>query len=89
MAYSPLGQGDLLGKRALKSIAKSAGLTPAQLALAFVLSQEGVVAIPKSSNVDHLRENLAAQSITLDAATRASIDAAFPPPTGPVSISVV
>jgi diketogulonate reductase-like aldo/keto reductase len=89
MAYSPLGQGDLLGQRALKSIAKSAGLTPAQLALAFVLSQEGVVAIPKSSNVDHLHENVAARSIMLDAATRAGIDAAFPPPSGPVSISIV
>jgi len=89
MAYSPLGQGDLLEKRALKSLAKSAGLTPAQLALAFVLSQDGVVAIPKAANLDHLRENVAALSITLDAATRASIDTAFPRPSGPVRISII
>ena len=87
MAYSPLGQGDLLGKRALRSIAAAAGMTPAQLALAFVLAQDGVVAIPKASDLDHLRENVAALSISLDASTRASIDAAFPAPRGPVSIS--
>lgn len=89
MAYSPLGQGELLRKRALKSIADSAGLTPAQLALAFVLSQDGVVAIPKASDLDHLRENVAALSTTLDAATRASIDIAFPLPSGPASISIL
>ncbi len=89
MAYSPLGQGDLLAKRALKSIAASAGVTPAQLALAFVLAQDGVVAIPKASDLDHLRENVAALSVTLDGSTRASIDAAFPAPRGPVSISIV
>lgn len=89
MAYSPLGQGHLLGKRALKSLAKSVGLTPAQLALAFVLSQDGVVAIPKTSDLNHLRENIVALSITLDAAMRTRIDAAFAPPSGPLSISIV
>ena len=88
MAYSPLGQGDLLAKRALQSIAASAGVTPAQLALAFVLAQDGVVAIPKASDLDHLRENVGALSITLDGSTRASIDAAFPAPRGSVSISI-
>lgn len=87
MAYSPLGQGDLLRKRAFASIAKSAHLTPAQLALAFVLSRDGVVAIPKTSSPDRLRENVDAQSITLDAATLARIDAAFPPPSGRTRIS--
>jgi diketogulonate reductase-like aldo/keto reductase len=87
MAYAPLGQGELLRNRAFASIARSANLTPAQLAIAFVLSREGVVAIPKTSNVDRLRENLAAQSITLDADTLARIDAAFPPPSGPARIS--
>ena len=87
MAYSPLGQGELLRKRAFATIAKSAKLTPAQLALAFVLSRDGVVAIPKTSDPDRLRENVAAQSITLDSRTLAQIDAAFPPPSGPTSIS--
>ena len=89
MAYSPLGQGSLLRDRSLRSIAESLSVTPAQLALAFVLSHDGVVAIPKASDLGHLRENIAALSITLDAATRARIDAAFPPPDGPVSISIV
>jgi aldehyde reductase len=89
MAYSPLGQGNLLRNRSLGSIAESLGVTPAQLALAFVLSHDGVVAIPKASDLDHLRENIGALSITLDAATRARIDAAFRPPDGPMSISIV
>lgn len=88
MAYSPLGQGDLLRKRSFVSIAKSAGITPAQLAIAFVLSREGVVAIPKTSDIDRLREDIAAQSITLDTQTLARIDEAFPPPGGPTRISV-
>ena len=88
MAYSPLGQGELLRNRAFASIARSAQLTPAQLALAFVMSRDGVVAIPKSSHPDRVRENLDAQSITLDAATLARIDAAFPPPSGRTRISL-
>ena len=87
MAYSPLGQGELLRKRAFASIARAAQMTPAQLAIAFVMSRDGVVAIPKTSDVDRLRENLAAASITLDVATLARIDAAFPPPSGRTRIS--
>jgi diketogulonate reductase-like aldo/keto reductase len=88
MAYSPLGQGELLRKRAFASIAKSAQLTPAQLALAFVMSREGVVAIPKSSSPERMRENVDAQAITLDASTLARIDEAFPPPSGRTRISL-
>jgi diketogulonate reductase-like aldo/keto reductase len=51
------------------------------------LSRDGVVAIPKTSSPDRLRENVDAQSITLDAATLARIDAAFPPPSGRTRIS--
>jgi len=87
MAYSPLGQGELLRKPAFASIAKSAQMTPAQLAIAFVMSREGVVAIPKTSDLERLRENIAAQAITLDAATLSRIDAAFPPPSGRARIS--
>ena len=87
MAYSPLGQGELLRKRAFASIAKTAGMTPAQLALAFVMSRDGVVAIPKTADVDRLRENIASQDVTLDAQTLMRIDAAFPPPSGRTRIS--
>jgi len=89
MAYSPLGEGSLLRDRKLQAIAASIGATPAQVALAFLLAQPGVVAIPKAGNPDHLRENLCALSLKLDATTRRKLDAAFPAPAGPSRISVV
>jgi diketogulonate reductase-like aldo/keto reductase len=80
MAYSPLGQGSLLDDRRLVAIARRVGATPAQVALAFVLAQSGVVAIPKAAGLAHLRDDLAARELVLDATARAELDAAFPPP---------
>jgi len=82
MAYSPIEQGRLLGDRTLRQIAAGHNATPAQIALAFVLSQPGMIAIPKSGNLVHVRENAGAADITLSAADRRSLDAAFPPPKG-------
>lgn len=81
MAYSPLGQGAVLRQPALRALAREAGCTPAQLALAFVLAQPGVVAIPKAATLRHVREIAAARDVVLGAALRAQIDAAFAPPT--------
>jgi diketogulonate reductase-like aldo/keto reductase len=89
MAYSPLGQGDLLRDRTLQTIAAQLGRTPAQLALAFVLSKPGVVAIPKAANTRHLAENRAAADIELDAAALAELDRVFAPPSRPVRLSIV
>jgi diketogulonate reductase-like aldo/keto reductase len=83
MAYSPIEQGRLLGKRALRSLAERRGVTPAQLALAWVLRQDGVIAIPKAGRAEHLRENSAALDIALTAEELAELDKAFPPPSGP------
>ena len=80
MAYSPIEQGQLLGDRTLRQIAETHGATPAQIALAFVLSPPGVIAIPKSSNEAHVRENAGAAAITLSAADLRTLDGAFPPP---------
>ncbi|MEH6721182.1 MAG: aldo/keto reductase [Aurantimonas endophytica] len=81
MAYSPIGQGgDLLEDAALTRIAERHGATPARVALAFVLRQPGIIAIPKASSVDHVRDNAAALELTLDAKDMAELDAAFPPP---------
>jgi diketogulonate reductase-like aldo/keto reductase len=80
MAYSPLGQGDLATHRALVRIARGLGVSAAQVALAFVLSRPGVIAIPKSASADHVREVRAAADVRLDAATLQALDAAFPPP---------
>jgi len=80
MAYSPVEQGRLLGSRKLAALAAYVGVTPAQLALAWTLRQPGLIAIPKASSVEHVRENRAAADITLDEATLAQLDAAFAAP---------
>jgi diketogulonate reductase-like aldo/keto reductase len=80
MAYSPLGQGALLRKPALAALASKHGVTPAAIALAFVLRQAGVVTIPKAVNPEHVRANLKAIDVSLDAEDLKALDAAFPPP---------
>ena len=80
MAYAPVGEGALLRDAALIRIAEEARITPAQLALAWLLRREQVISIPQTSDVAHVRENRAATSIDLSAATLAAIDVAFPPP---------
>ena len=80
MAYSPLGQGPLLRKPALKRVADKHGVDPGAVALAWVLRQPGVVTIPKAVRPEHLRANLKALDVTLDADDLKALDAAFPPP---------
>lgn len=61
-------------------IAKSKGCTPAQLALAWVLSRgHNIVTIPGTRRVDHLELNVAAADIEITGAEAAKLDAAFPP----------
>lgn len=83
MAYSPVEQGRLLGNPDLAAIASGIGATPSQLALAWVLRRPGMIAIPKASSVEHVRENRAAADLVLDAEMLARLDVLFPPPRGP------
>ncbi|MBS3651250.1 aldo/keto reductase [Pseudaminobacter sp. 19-2017] len=80
MAYSPVGQGDLARQPTLVEIARRHGATAAQVALAWVLRQPGVIAIPKASRPEHIRQNRAAVDLQLSAEDLAQFDAAFPPP---------
>ena len=64
----------------IRAVAARHAATPAQVALAWVLRGDGVVAIPKAVQPAHLRDNLAAAELTLDAATVLEIDRAFAPP---------
>jgi diketogulonate reductase-like aldo/keto reductase len=89
MAYCPIDQGALAGESRLAALAQPLGLTAAQLALAWTLRDGGVIAIPKSVREAHLRDNLAAASVMLDAATRASVDRLFPPPPRPEPLAMV
>lgn len=80
MAYSPLDEGRLMRHPGLGKMAKTIGITPAQLALAFLLGRENVIAIPKSSSPERVMENRASADIVLDAEQRAELDRMFPPP---------
>jgi diketogulonate reductase-like aldo/keto reductase len=80
MAYSPIDQGTLARHKPLAAIAAPLGLTAAQLALAWVLAQPGVVAIPKAVKAQHLRDNFAAAQATLSAEVLRALDALFPAP---------
>jgi diketogulonate reductase-like aldo/keto reductase len=89
MAYSPIEQGRMLAHPALRVIAERHGASPAQVALAWLLRQEGIVAIPKAGNTEHVRENHAALTLHLTAQDLADLDRAFPPPTRPQPLEML
>ncbi|MFZ2649982.1 MAG: aldo/keto reductase, partial [Burkholderiaceae bacterium] len=80
MAYCPIDQGTLAASAALRGVAQQLGATPAQVALAWLVSQGDTVAIPKAVQERHLRENFAAADLQLDAQTLEAIDKLFVPP---------
>jgi diketogulonate reductase-like aldo/keto reductase len=85
MAYSPFVSAPpaltrLLGNPALRSVASRHGATPAQVALAWLLHQPGVVAIPKAVQPAHVRANRAACDVALTSDDLNALDRAFPPP---------
>ncbi|MGY2844289.1 diketogulonate reductase-like aldo/keto reductase [Bradyrhizobium sp. USDA 4509] len=80
MAYSPIEQGRVLRDVTLKTIAARLGATPAQVALAWVLRQDGVCAIPQSGKPEHVRENRGALDVRLTPQDLADLDETFPPP---------
>lgn len=80
MAYSPIDQGALVDHPSLRAMAEAHRATPAQVALAWVLRQPGVMAIPKAARAVHLRHNWAARELRLDDGELAQLDRLFPPP---------
>ena len=89
MAYSPVEQGRLVGHPGLAGIAADLGATPAQVALAWLLARDGVVAIPKAGTVAHVRENRAAADLVLPPETMDRLDTLFPKPAGPVPLEML
>jgi diketogulonate reductase-like aldo/keto reductase len=83
MAYSPIEQARLVRHRGLADFARRRGATPAQAALAWLLAQDGVIAIPKTGRRDRLKENLGALELRLDPPALAELDRLFAPPKGP------
>jgi diketogulonate reductase-like aldo/keto reductase len=80
MAYTPLGQGRMLQDKALAEVAARHGASPAQVALAWLLRQDGMMVIPKATQPEHVRDNRGALDLRLTADDLAAIDRAFPPP---------
>jgi diketogulonate reductase-like aldo/keto reductase len=94
MAYSPVAhksaeQKRIFSDRNLKAIAAEHDATPAQLALAWVLRERDVIAIPKASQPQHIRENRAALDIELTPEDLAKIDKSFPPPSFKVPLEML
>jgi diketogulonate reductase-like aldo/keto reductase len=89
MAYSPIDQGSLAADGTLAEIGRSRGLTAAQVALAWVVSRPGVVAIPKASSLAHLQENLAAERVALSEDELRLIDSRFPAPKKKTRLSMI
>lgn len=80
MAYSPVEQAKLAKDRRLAALAAEHGVSAAQLALAFVLDREGVIAIPKAGRAAHVEENARALDVVITEQLRSALDALFPPP---------
>jgi aldehyde reductase len=89
MAYSPFDQGRLLRQRALATFAQEHGMTPAQVAIAWLLAQEDVIAIPKTVSRQRVEENAAALARPLTAQQRQELDRLFPPPDGPAPLAML
>ena len=89
MAYSPIEQGRLLNNKTIKAIAQERGVTAAIVAIAWLLHQEDIIVIPKSSRIDHVEQNYAAKDLKLSAEELAALDVAFPPPTKPVGLEML
>ena len=80
MAYTPLEPDRMAHSAVLADLAQRRGVTPLQLALAWVLRRPDVIAIPKASSPEHVRQNRAALDIVLAPDELSRLDEAFPPP---------
>ena len=89
MAYSPLDQGRLLRHRGLVALAARVGMTPAEIALAWLLAQPGVSVIPKASDPAHVRYMCAAAELELAPSVQAELAALFPPPRASVPLAML
>ncbi|WP_420405292.1 aldo/keto reductase [Nisaea sp.] len=88
MAYSPLEQGRLRHE-VLDEIGRQKGASAAQVALAWVLRNPGVIAIPKASDPEHVRANRAALDIELDDEDVSLLNRVFPPPDAKRALEVL
>jgi diketogulonate reductase-like aldo/keto reductase len=81
MAYCPIDGGRITQHARLAKIAATVNLTAAQLALAWLLRQGGVIAIPKAGREAHLLENWQSQATAIPDEAWSALEAMFPRPT--------
>lgn len=89
MAYSPLEQGRILGEPELQRLAREHLATPAQIALAWVLRNDEVIAIPKASSPGHVEQLRQALDIGLPNEDLQALDRVFPPPRRKVALEMI
>jgi diketogulonate reductase-like aldo/keto reductase len=89
MAYSPLEQGRLAKDKTVKAIASRHDATPAQVAIAWILRQPGVMTIPKASSPERVRENHAALALRLGEDDLETLEDAFPAPTRKIALEMI
>jgi diketogulonate reductase-like aldo/keto reductase len=82
IAYSPIEEGLLTTRNhvALGAVAERHAATPSQVALAWVIREPGVIAIPKAARAAHARENAGAAALRLTRRDLDELDASFAPP---------
>ena len=89
MAYSPLEQAKLARDARLVRFAQQHGMTPSQVALAWLLANDDVIVIPKTSRRDRLKENLRALDYKLTPAQLAALDGLYLPPKQPTPLEML
>ena len=89
MAYSPVEQARLLRVPRLVEFGRRHAMSAAQVALAWLLARAGVIAIPKTSHRERVKENAAARDYALDAAQLDELDSLFAPPAGPMALELL
>ncbi len=89
IAYSPIEESRLLLNPRLMNFAEQHGMTPAQVALSWLLAKDDVIVIPKTGHRERLEENLGALEHRLTKAQLAELDRLFPPPNGPRPLEMI
>lgn len=94
IAYAPIAQGDQLGAKLtenakLKEIARNHQTTIFQVLLAWSIRQGQTLAIPQSSNAEHVIDNIKAAEIKLTIEEAKELDKEFPEPTTKQPLAII
>jgi len=89
MAYSPIEQAKLVRNPKLAGFARHHGMAPARAALAWLLTNDDIIATPKTASRERLKENFGALDFQLTKEQLGELDRLFPPPTASVSLEML